>query len=514
VGDSAAPLVATGPGRYPCVAMGQDIDREDFDEADYERFVELLQQDLQALRELVARPGFGEGPPSVGAEVELCLVDADGRPLLRNLEVVEACDDERVTVELNRFNLEFMTTPRPLAGSPFTALGAEIQELLERLNQAARAHDGRVAAVGILPTLRPEDVQSEALTDVARFRALSKGIRRLRHGGFDVVIDGPDPLDITCDDVTFEGANTSLQLHVRVSPSEFADTFNAAQIATGPVLAIAGNSPTFLGHRLWEETRIPLFKQAVDERDEVTESWRPARVSFGNGWVREGALELFTETVALHAPLLPVVGREDSVAAVRRGETPILEELRLHHGTVWRWNRAIYDPKGGGHLRIELRCLPSGPSVIDMQANMALLVGLTFGLREQVEWMTTALPFENAERNGYRAAKHGLEAMLLWPSHTPPSPQPIPARALLLDLLPTARAGLDVLGVDAEEADKLLGVVAERLETCQTGAHWQRCMLERLERDRPREAALAAMLDRYLENAASGEPVHRWPLDP
>jgi len=275
---------------------------------------------------------------------------------------------------------------------------------------------------------------------------------------------------------------------VRVSPSEFADTFNAAQIATGPVLAIAGNSPTFLGHRLWEETRIPLFKQAVDERDEVTESWRPARVSFGNGWVREGALELFTETVALHAPLLPVVGREDSVAAVRRGETPILEELRLHHGTVWRWNRAIYDPKGGGHLRIELRCLPSGPSVIDMQANMALLVGLTFGLREQVDWMTTALPFENAQRNSY-------------------------ARALLLDLLPTARAGLDVVGVDAEEADKLLGVVAERLETCQTGAHWQRCVLERLERDRPREAALAAMLDRYLENAASGEPVHRWPLD-
>jgi hypothetical protein len=38
-------------------------------------------------------------------------------------------------------------------------------------------------------------------------------------------------------------------------------------------------------------------------------------------------------------------------------------------------------------------------------------------------------------------------------------------------------------------------------------------MLERLERERHRQEALAAMLDRYLENAASGEPVHRWPLD-
>ncbi len=493
--------------------MGQDIDREDFEPSDYERFVSQLHRDLAALGELLERPGFGCGEPSVGAELELYLVDAEGRPLAKNLQVVEDCDDARLTVELNKYNVEFMTQPRLLAGRPFGALGAEMQEVLDKTGAASREYGGLVVAAGILPTLTRDDVQSEAMTDITRFRALSKSLRRLRHGDFDVSINGADPLSITCDDVTFEGANTSLQLHVRVDPDEFADTYNAAQIATAPALALAGNSPIFLEHQLWEETRIALFKQAVDERDEVTESWRPARVSFGNGWVRESGLELFTETVALHAPLLPVWGAEDALAVVRSGGVPELNELRLHHGTVWRWNRAVFDPKSGGHLRIELRCLPAGPSVIDMQANMAFLVGLTFGLRDQIDWMTTALPFEHAESNFYRAARHGLDGLLLWPSRTPPSPQPVPARALAEQLLPTAREGLAGAGVDDAEADTLLDVIARRAETGRTGAWWQRATLAALEAHHPRPEALARMLERYIAHAASGEPVHLWPVN-
>jgi hypothetical protein len=50
---------------------------------------------------------------------------------------------------------------------------------------------------------------------------------------------------------------------------------------------------------------------------------------------------------------------------------------------VWRWNRAIYDPASGGHLRIEMRALPAGPTVIDMLANAAFLIGLSLWLAEQ-----------------------------------------------------------------------------------------------------------------------------------
>jgi hypothetical protein len=57
------------------------------------------------------------------------------------------------------------------------------------------------------------------------------------------------------------------------------------------VLAVSGNSPTFLGHRLWEETRIALFKQSVGDRPGLRH--RPPRTALGTGWLRGGARELF-----------------------------------------------------------------------------------------------------------------------------------------------------------------------------------------------------------------------------
>jgi hypothetical protein len=175
-------------------------------------------------------------------------------------------------------------------------------------------------------------------------------------------------------------------------------------------LAAAGNSPVFLGRRLWEETRIALFKQSVEERDGVGLRRGPARAGFGTGWLRGGALELFTESVRRHQPLLPFVS---DVPACR--SVPPLDELRLHQGTVWRWNRAIYDPSAGGHLRIEMRALPAGPTVTDMLANAAFLIGLTLWLAGRDERWTYAVPFERADHGFYRAAQHGLAAELSWP---------------------------------------------------------------------------------------------------
>ena len=139
---------------------------------------------------------------------------------------------------------------------------------------------------------------------------------------------------MAADDVGLEGANTSFQVHLRVDPDRFADHVNAAQLATGPVLAVAGNSPTFLGHRLWQETRVALFKQAVDDRDAAgRSSRRVSRVAFGTGWVRTGAYELLEESVRLHEPVLPVVGPEQPLDRLDQGDgVPALEELRLHQG--------------------------------------------------------------------------------------------------------------------------------------------------------------------------------------
>ena len=494
--------------------MGTEITKENFSKRDYARFAERLERCLSDLGQLLGRPGFGAGPVTIGAELELFLVDGAARPLPLNQAVRALAADPRVALELNRFNLELNSSPALLVGRPFTALAGELGVLLDRVGAAARAHHGRVALIGVLPTLSQAHLGAAAVTGTARYRALDRGLRRLRRGPLQIKISGAEPLELTSEDIALEGANSSFQVHMRVAPGDFTRVYNAVQLATAPALAVAGNSPTFLGHRLWEETRVALFKQSVEDRDSRGPRRRPPRTALGTGWLRDGALELFTESVRLHEPLLPFVSApqagDPQASASQPCDPPGLDELRLHQGTVWRWNRAIYDPAAGGHLRIEMRALPAGPTVTDMLANAAFLVGLTLWLAGQDQRWTYGLPFERADHGFYRAAQYGLAAELTWPSG-PHQVRTVTAAALVPELLPAARAGLVGAGVAEAEADRLLGVIAARAATGQTGAAWQRAALAAAEPGRSREQALRVMLDRYLACAAAGQPVHTWP---
>jgi gamma-glutamyl:cysteine ligase YbdK (ATP-grasp superfamily) len=489
--------------------MGLQIRREVFDDRDYSEFSARLTESLTALRSLLARPGFAEGPASLGVELELNLVDERGRPRPVNRLALESSNDPRLTLEIDRFNLEINSRPVPAQGEPFAALGRDLEGALAAAGRGAAKHGARIVTIGILPTLRAEDL---VLTDAARYRALSAGIRRMRHAPFRVHIEGVDQLDVEADDLTLEGANTSLQLHLRVPPAAFARTYNAAQIATAAALAVSANSPTFLGRQLWDETRIALFRQAADDRAALTDDdWRAARVSFGHGWVREGIAELFEETVAMHVPLLPFVSAEAPLACLSAGGVPRLDELALHNGTVWRWNRPVYDCAGGGNLRIEFRALPAGPTVLDMMASAAFLCGLTVGLAPDCNTLVHRIAFGQARRNFYRAARHGMEAELLWPSAEAPSPRPTTIFALFPRLLPVAQRGLAEIGVADAEIKRLLDVVAARVERRITGATWQRSMLRRLGGICPESCE--RMLRRYAELSAEGRPLYEWPED-
>jgi hypothetical protein len=492
--------------------MGTDIGTEDFDERDYSRFAERLGECLAVLAQLLNRPGFGTGPATIGAELELFLIDDAGRPLPCNQAIRAAVADPRVTVELDRFNLELNASPAVLAGRPFTALGGELNLLVDRVADAAQGHAGRPALVSILPTLSEADFGPGAMTDLPRYRALDGGLRRLRQDRFRIRIAGEHPLELAAADVALEGANSSFQVHLRVAPADFTRVYNAVQLATAPVLAVSGNSPTFLGHRLWEETRIAVFKQSVDDRPGHGPRRRPARTTLGTGWLRGGPLELFTESIRLHQPLLPALSGPVPVVGSTGEQPPPLDELRLHQGTTWRWNRAIYDPACGGHLRIEMRALPAGPTMIDMLANAAFLIGLSLWLAAQDQRWTYALPFERADHSFYRAAQHGLSAQLSWPAGHRDQMRTVLAAKLMAELVPAARQGLLEAGVAAEEANGLLEVIAARAASGQTGAAWQRATLAAAERHHDRQRALAIMLDRYLQCAVTGLPVHTWPV--
>lgn len=493
--------------------MEPTVDREQYQEHEYERMRDKLEQCLMALDVLLERGDFGVGPQTLGAELELFLVDGDRRPMLKNAAVHARISDERVTREVNRCNVEGNLTPVPLVGTPFDALQAEMAEITRLVDEAAGPLGGTVMCIGTLPTMGPEDLGRSAVTDEPRYRALDHRLRTIRTEPYQIDIAGEDHLVAQADDVSLEGANTSLQLHVRVEPAAFVDLYNAAQIATAPVLAIAGNSPYFLGHRLWDETRIALFKQSVDIRHGHRRRSMPSRVSFGSRWLDDSAMEVFADAVRTHEPLLPILSDEDPRAAVHVGAVPGLDELRMHLGSVWTWNRAVYDPAEGGHLRVELRALPAGPTTIDMAANAAFLLGLTLAVAEDATTWTRMLAFDQARENFLDAARHGIDATLVSPfSRT--GLERVPARDLAVRLLPPARDALLAHGVEAADVDDLFALLEARIGLGCTGARWQHRTTAELEPRLGRWRALLAMADRYIDAMRSGQPVHTWPLPP
>ncbi len=485
--------------------MGQSIDQTEFSAEDYRKFREHLQENIAQLEALLKRPGFGQGPESLGAELELYTIDQDGLPVMHNVDIKDAFQDDQLTLELNRFNLEYNLSPVPAIGNPFSKIQAEMERILTRLDQVAAPFNASIIPIGILPTLNISHLGMHAITDFPRYHVLAKSLKAMRGSDFHICIQGEEKVDMRWGDVTLEGANTSFQFHYRVNPEDFKNAFNTAQLITPLGLALAANSPLFLGKKLWHETRVALFKQSIDCRMEDELSMRlPPRVFFGNGWVRDSIYELFLEGIYLYQPLLPIWRDAEKV------DPPVLHELCLHQGSIWTWNRPIYDPSSGGHLRIELRSLPAGPTPMDMLSTAAMLMGLIKSLNSQIETILPGIPFRYAEHNFYRAAKDGMHAQLFWPDFDANTLRERPVTDILDELLPLAETGLRTLGVDEKEIKYYLGIAHNTLISRQNGANWQLETLRNLEQRQDKNTALRELVKRYQQHYLDRTPVHLW----
>ena len=495
------------------MVMGIDIDKTKFEPQDYLDFENRLEENLSVLQELLADPAFGTGNSSIGAELELYIVGTDGNPLYANQEIINELKDPQLTVELNRYNLEYNLTPYWLTQSAFSSIEEEIVKKLREVNAAAAIYNGRIVAIGILPTLKRSDFGDHSVTERKRYQALMSQLIKRSGTQFRIDVNGKDPLKLTMEDITFEGANTSFQVHYRVNPIDFADIYNAIQMVTPLAVAIGANSPTLFGHSLWHETRVPLFKQSIDTRHTDAYRWRnPARVNFGQGWLRHNAVDLFRETVRIYPALLPICAQHSSKQQQEDGEVPSLAELRLHLSTVWLWNRPVYDDAEGGHLRIEMRALPAGPTAVDMVANAAFLIGLAEGIRPQINELLPALPFHLAEYNFYRAAQHGLDAKLVWPHLGQHGYREQTITDIIDQLLPCAQQGLDAIGVPLEESKRYLSVIQRRLDRKQNGAIWQQNKLSQLNQSMSTDIASHTLLETFINHSNSNIPVAEWPL--
>jgi hypothetical protein len=238
-------------------------------------------------------------------------------------------------------------------------------------------------------------------------------------------------------------------------------------------------------------------------------------VWFGERWITT-VTDLFAENVDFFPALLPICDEEEPLTALEHGAVPQLGELSLHNGTVYRWNRPVYDVSDAEgirrpHLRLENRVLPAGPTVVDMLANSAFYYGLLRSLSEADQPLWNIMSFSAAQRNFVHAAQHGMDARLQWPGLGPELKEVTTQRLVLDTLLPLAHEGLRRWNVDADVRDRLLGVIEGRAETGRNGAWWQVSTVHALQdRGMTRPQALAEMLRQYCQHMHANEPVHTW----
>ncbi len=474
--------------------MGEEIRSSQFDDEDYRRFRQRLQAETERLAGWFAAGRFADDDPIAGFELEAWLLDSGFHPAPLNEPFLEKLSDPLASPELASFNFELNSTPRPIRDHVFSAMHAELVQTWRHCRQVAEQMDCCLAMIGILPTVQDEDLTLANMSHMERYRALNREVIHLRRGRplvFD--INGEEHLRVTHRNVMLESAATSFQIHMQLNPQLAVRIYNAGLILSAPMVALTANSPFLFGKDLWAETRIPVFEQAVAVGGFEGAAFGPIRrVTFGTGYVRESLMELFQENLDHYPVLLPEDFGEDN---------PELRHLRLHNGTVWRWNRPLigFDQAGEPHLRIEHRVIPAGPGIPDTMANAAFYYGAVTALASQETPVEQQLVFDRARDNFYTAARLGLRAKLSWMDQ-----RLLPITTILQELLPLAEQGLAKLGVAADERRNYLNIIEARILTRQNGAAWQRAFVAKHGKD------FYALTAAYIERQESGMAVHEW----
>ncbi len=484
------------------------------DEQSMHNFVRHLIGDIKALDYMLNNDWFETETIRIGAEQEMCLVDINtfkpasiAPEMLQKLSKYPWADGE-----LARFNMETNMTPRAFTGKCLSEMENENTKQQKIIRAQARKMGAEIVLTGILPTLRKDDLDFHNLTPQPRYFALMEAITQELIGtSYELRLTGIDELLVKHDSPLLEACNTSFQVHLQVTPATFVPMYNISQALAAPIMAIAANSPIVFGKRLWHESRIAMFQQAIDVRtthDHLRE--RSPRVSFGTGWLNESLMEIYKEDIARFRVLLDTEMTEDSLEEVLKGNVPKLKALQVHNSTVYRWNRPCYGISDNGqpHLRIENRVLPSGPTIVDEVANAAFWLGAMEGMALRYKDIREHISWEDARDNFGKAARYGIDTEFTWFND-----KKISACDLVLkELIPIAREGLEYRKVDTKDIDKYLGIIEERAKAHMNGARWQLRAYTKLAKEVNRDEALSILTACILRQQDEGKPVHLWEM--
>ncbi|WP_290652095.1 glutamate-cysteine ligase family protein [Aquisalimonas sp.] len=479
--------------------MGEEITRSSFSAEEFQRFRQHLNEETQQLEQWFQDNALSPDAGVCGLELEGWLLDRDWQAAAENEAFLQGLNDPLVVPELSRFNFEINTTPQPRHARMFKRIHRQLRDIWGRCKQQADTLGLVPLQIGILPTLKDDVMTVENMSPLQRYHALNEQVLVHRHGTpLNIDISGDhDRLQVVHHDVMTEAATTSLQIHIQLDNERAVRFYNAAHVLAAPMVASCANSPYLFGQELWEESRIPLFEQSVsvpafhDREGHLIE-----RATFGTRYVQDSLMEIFRENRDFFPVLLPALHPDGAHR---------LAHLRLHNGTIWRWNRPLVDFDGQGRptLRLEHRVTPAGPSLPDVIANILFFYGLIHYLADLADAPEHRLAFEHNVANFYQAARHGMAATVFWLDGHEHE-----LRELLLgELVPAAAHTLGELGIDREDIDTYLhAIVAARLRSGQTGSAWQKRFVARHGRD------FQNLTRAYYCQQQRQVPVHQWTI--
>ncbi|MCB0484820.1 MAG: CBS domain-containing protein [Flavobacteriaceae bacterium] len=475
------------------------------------KYIYHLLNDVKALEKMVEEDLFEKNIQRVGAEQELCITNNNFRPSFNALKILEKIKDPHFATELALFNLEVNLDHVELSGRCFSSLEKQLKALLAKAYTVAESvDDNKILLSGILPTLKKKDLILENMTPFERYKIINDVLRSIRGDDFKLRIRGVDEMILKHDSILFEACNTSFQVHLQIGLDEAVDKYNWAQAIAGPVMSIMTNSPLLFGRELWSETRIALFQQSVDMRNTsyLLREQKP-RVSFGNGWIKKSIVELFTDDIARYTPILTGNFDDDSLENLKKGVAPELRALQLHNGTLYKWNRLCYGigDNNKPHIRIENRYIPSGPSIKDEIANAMFWVGVMQGMPSRYKNIWKLIQFKDARGNFINAARTGIDTYFNWFG------EGISARKLARTiLLPIAREGLEISGINKTDIDYYLNIIQKRIEKNTCGSKWLIRSNRNLRKSVSNDQANILLTYNMYKNQRADKPIYQWKL--
>ncbi|ARG96801.1 glutamate-cysteine ligase family protein [Legionella micdadei] len=461
---------------------------------DYQEFDRHLFKETSLLEEWFIEEYFMERELAIGAEIEFFLLDKEYNPLPENLAFIDRVNQPFLIPEIGAWHLEINTSHFSLYGDCFSSLHKNILELWNHCLSIANDRNAYLALIGTLPTATERCHLPEYMTNKPRYHILNSCTAALCGGQISKIhIEGPkEALIMRPKSLVINGLISAFQMHIQIGLSQSVQYYNVAQALAGPILAISANSPFLLGHQLWSETRIASFDQSLTLR--LFDRDRGFKCClFGTNYLHNSFFELFDQNFQYFPRLLPEVFPEFPPEK--------MFHVRRQNGVVYRWNRPVIDfnPNLKPHLRIEHRGPPSGPTIIDMMANAAFFYGLLHYFAIQSVPIDHLLPFHDARRNFFNAARFGLQAKFKWFAN-----REVNALTLLEELLPLAYKGLEALGITSDDIQGYLGIIKHRIKSKINGSQWQSNFIEKYGKN------FYNLMTSYLENQYQERPISEW----